>query len=134
MNAGFSWNLDAIDYSNCMVQLCAVLLKPTFHRLSPMGHVSIRRWDELHQRRDEREEVVPSLVRDLPAAVRNTARLVLYLRHDLARVYGILHERRTDEHGRFTVGIRQWRLACSLDAGEGRRRGGGRGRGRGMGP
>jgi hypothetical protein len=123
MNAGFSRNLDAIDYSNCMVQLCAIPLKPAFHRLSPMGHESVRGWDELHECRYEREKVVPSLMIDLPSAVRNTARLALYGRCDLARMHGIMHERRTEKHGRFTIGIREWRLARPFDTGERRSRG-----------
>jgi hypothetical protein len=89
-----------------------------------MGHVSIRGRDKLHERRHERQEVVTSLVSELTAAVRNAARPVLQARHDLARVHGILHDRGTDEHGRFTVRIREWRLARSLNTGEGRGGGG----------
>jgi hypothetical protein len=55
---------------------------------------------------------------NLPAGVRHVARL-LVLRHDLARVYGILHERRADEHGRFPVRIRERGLASRLGAREG---------------
>ena len=108
-----------------MVQLYTILLKPAFYGLSPMGHVSIRGRDKLHERRHERQEVVTSLVNDLATAIRNAARLILHIRHDLARVHRILHERRTDKHGRFTVRIREWRLARSPDAREGERRGGG---------
>ena len=123
MNSSFSGNLDAIDYSNCMVQLCAVLLKPAFYGLSPMGHVSIRGRNKLHERRHKRQQVVTTLVSDLTTAIRNAARLVLHARHDLARVHRILHERRADEHGRSAICIREWRVARSLDAGEGEGRG-----------
>ena len=98
-----------------MIQFCTTLLKPAFHRPSPGGHASVRGQDELHERRHERKEVVPSLVNDLPATVRHVAPR----RHDLARVHGPLHERRADEHGRPPVGIRERGLARPLDAREG---------------
>jgi hypothetical protein len=118
MGAGFPRNLDPIDYSDRMIKLCTSILEPAFHRPSPVGHISVGGRDELHEPRHEREEVVPSPVDHLGAAVRHVARLRVP-RHDLARVHGILHERRADEHGRFPVGIREGGRARLLDAGEG---------------
>ena len=118
MGASLSGNLGAIDCSNCMIQLLTTLLKPALHRPSPRGHASVRGRYELHERRHEGQEVVSSLMNNLLAAVRHVARL-LVLRRNLARVYGILHERRADEHGRFPVGIRERGLARPLDTREG---------------
>jgi hypothetical protein len=118
MGARFSGDLDAIDYSNRMIKLCTIILKPAFYRLSPVRHMSARGGDELHELRHEEQDVVSSLVNDLSATVRYVARLRM-CRHDLARVHGILHECRADEHGRFPVRIREWGLARPLDAGKG---------------
>ena len=101
-----------------MIQLCTTLLKPAFYRPSPGGHASVRGRDELHERGHEGEEVVPSLVNNLPAAIRHVA----LPERDLARVDGILHDRGADEHGRFPVRICERGLARPLDAGEGGRR------------
>jgi hypothetical protein len=118
MDASFSGNPGTIDCSNCMIQLLTTLLKPAFYRLSPRGHASVRGRYELHECRHEGQEIVPSLVNNLSTAIRHVARL-LVLRRDLARVYGILHERRAEEHGRFPVGIHERGLARPLDAREG---------------
>lgn len=74
--------------------------------------------DELHVLRHDREEIVPPLVSELGPTVRDIARLGV-IRHDLARVHGILHQCRADEHGRFPVRVRERSRACLVDAGEG---------------
>ncbi len=117
MDARLSGNLDALDDSNGVIQLLARLLEAAFHRLPARGHASVRGEDELHQLRDEREEVVSTAVFVLSAAVRDAAG------HrqgggDLARMHRALHDRRAEEHGRLAVRVRERRRARPLDARE----------------
>ena len=118
MGTGLSRNLDAIDYSNCMIQLFPIILKPALHGSSPKGHAAVRGLDELHVLGYEREEVVPPVVPGLAPSVRHVAMVLRVVRRDLARVHGVFHERRTDEHARFPVGVREGSRARPLDAGE----------------
>lgn len=117
MSTGLSWNFDAIDHSNGVIQLLAVILKPALYGPSAVGHAAVRGLDELHVLRYEREEVVPPVVLELAPSVRHAA-VVGLVRRDLARVHRVFHERRPDEHARCPVGVRERSLARPLDAGE----------------
>jgi len=118
MQASLPRNLDTLNNSHGMIQLLAVMLEPAFHGASPGGNASAGGLDEFHVLRYEREQVVPSLVMDLLPAVRHEARPRV-VRRDLARVYRVLHDRRSDEHRRLAVRVREGRLARTLHAREG---------------
>ena len=75
MGASFPRYLDAIDYSNGMIQLWAITFEPSFDGSSSRGHAPERCRDELHVLRHEGEEVVSPLVIDLVPAVRHVARI-----------------------------------------------------------
>lgn len=116
MGASFPRYLDPIDYSNGMIQLWPITFEPSFDGSSPRGHAPERGRDELHVLRHEWEEVVSPLVSDLAPAERHVTRTKI-VRRDLARMHGILHERRAYEHGR-AVEVLERGLARPLDAGE----------------
>jgi hypothetical protein len=120
MGTGLSRNRDAIDYSNCMIQLLPITLKPSLDGPSPIGHEAVRSLDELHVLGYEREEVVPPVVHDLAPSVRHVTMVALLgvVRRDLARVNRVFHERRTDENTRFPADVREGSRARPLDAGE----------------
>jgi hypothetical protein len=116
MGASFPRYLDAIDYSNSMIQLWPITFEPSFDGSSPRGHAPERGRDEFHVLRHEGEEVVSPLVNNLVPAERHVARMKM-VRRDLARMHGILHERRAYEHGR-AVEVLERGLARPLDARE----------------
>src|SRR6266702_2831879 len=119
MSACLSGNPDAVDCSSGMIQLLPRLLEAAFDRPSAGGHLPTRGQDELHQLRDEWEEVVSSAMFSLAPAKRHTAWRGQFGR-DFARVHRtVLHDRRAEEHGRFAVRVREWSLARLVDAREG---------------
>jgi len=119
MYASLSGDPDAIDHSSCVIELCAVILKPAFDRPPCGGYTSVGSLNELHALRHEGQQIVPAVVRVLLAPVRHTtSRRQRKVRRNLARVHGILHERRADEHGRATVAIREWGSARLVETWE----------------
>jgi hypothetical protein len=116
MGASFPRYLDAVDYSNGMIQLWPITFEPSLDGSSPRGHAPERGRNELHVLRHEGEEVVSPLVLDLVPAERHVTRMKM-ARRDFARMHGILHERRAYEHGR-AVEVLERGLARPLDARE----------------
>ena len=130
--AGLAGNPYAVDQRQCMVQLSPALLVPALNRTAALRHAAMARGHPLHRVRVEREEVVPSMVVMLTAAVRDAAR-GREMRADLARVHRIREDRGAKEDGRAAIrvvadglpellGRRQLCVGAEWDAEAGRRR------------
>jgi len=106
--SGLAWDGEAVYPRASVVQLVTnVLFVPSFNGSTTFGNATMRSRDPFHGRRVEQQQVVPPVVRDLSAAIRDRARRRIEMRAYLARLHGFLgdpvipHEdRRAQIYGR----------------------------------
>jgi len=116
MDTRFPRYLDAFHCSNGMVQLWPILLKPAFNGAPSRGYAATRSLYEFHVLRYEGEEVVSPFEFDFYPPVPYEAHIVI-CRRNLARMHGILQERRANEYGPATH-VPERGCARTLDAWE----------------